>query len=99
MPVHSFVNMHPLAYQCNLILGASTSDPFLTLSRERLTGGEPTAFATFLNTFALGVGSLEVIQLTIARSSDAMLSNRLVQGVESIQLVLTLAGSICGLWL
>jgi len=28
-----------------------------------------------------------------------MFSNRRVQGVESVQLVLTLAGSICGVWL
>jgi len=69
--------MHPLAYQCNLVLG----------------------FITFLNTFALGVGSLEIIRFVLDQSNDAMFSNRGVQGVESSQLVLTLAGSICGFWL
>lgn len=69
--------MHPLAYQCNLVLG----------------------FITFLNTFALGVGSLEIIQFVVGQPGDVMLSNLSVLGVESSQLVLALAGSICGLWL
>ncbi|KAF9653175.1 hypothetical protein BDM02DRAFT_3183130 [Thelephora ganbajun] len=69
--------MHPLAYQCNLVLG----------------------FITLLNTFAIGVGSLEITQFVVGQPGDAMFSNRRVQGVESTQLVLTLAGSICGLWL
>lgn len=69
--------MHPLAYQCNLLLG----------------------FITFLNTFAFGVGSLETVQFMVDRSDDLMFPNRSVQGVEYAQLVLTLAGSICGFWL
>jgi len=56
-------------------------------------------FITFLNTLAIGVGSLEIIQFVVEQSKDAMFSDRRVQGVESTQLVLTLAGSICGFWL
>ena len=56
-------------------------------------------FVTFLNTFAIGVGSLEIIQFVVDRSNNPMFSDRRVQGVESAQLILTLAGSICGCWL
>jgi len=69
--------MHPLAYQCNLVLG----------------------FIAFLNTFAIGVGSMEIIQFVVGQPGDATFSGRSVQGVESTQLVLSLAGAICGLWL
>jgi len=54
---------------------------------------------TFLNTFAIGVASLEIIQFVVNQSNDTMFSNRRIQGVESTQLVFTLAGSICGFWL
>jgi len=47
----------------------------------------------------LGIGSLELIQFMVDQPSDDMLSNHRVLGVESAQLILTLAGSICGLWL
>ena len=35
----------------------------------------------------------------VGQPGDAMFSGRSVQGVESAQLVLSLAGAICGLWL
>lgn len=60
---------------------------------------ERIGFIAFLNTFAIGVGSLEIIRFVVDQANDAMFSNRRVQGVESAQLVLTLAGSICGIWL
>lgn len=56
-------------------------------------------FVTFLDTFALGAGSLEIIQFMVGQPSDAMFSSRRIQGVESTQLILTLAGSVCGFWL
>jgi len=56
-------------------------------------------FIAFLNAFALGVGSFEIIQFLVDQPSDPMFSNRRVQGVESVQVVITLAGSICALWL
>ena len=72
---------------------------FFRPCKQRLTVGERIGFVTFLNTFAVGIGSLEIIQFAVDRSNDAMFSNSRVQGVESTQLVLTLAGSICGFWL
>lgn len=99
VPFRSFVNMHPLAYQCNLVLGMSLSGTSVHQPQERLTPGGRIGFITFLNTFAIGVGSLEIIQFVVDRSSDATFSNRSAQGVESTQLVLTLAGSVCGFWL
>lgn len=54
---------------------------------------------TFLNAFAFGVGSLEIVQFLADQPGDPMFSNRRVQGVESAQLIITLAGSICGFWL
>jgi len=56
-------------------------------------------FVTFLNTFAIGAGSLEIIQFVVGEPGDSMFSDRRIQGVESTQLVLSLAGSICGFWL
>lgn len=56
-------------------------------------------FVTFLNTFAIGAGSLEIVRFAVDQASDAMFSDPRVQGVEAVQLVLTLAGSICGIWL
>lgn len=55
-------------------------------------------FITFLNTFATGVGSLEIIQFVIGQPG-VMFSGHRIQGVGSTQLVLSLAGSIFGLWL
>lgn len=55
-------------------------------------------FITFLNTFATGVGSLEIIQFVIGQPG-VMFSGHRIQGVDSTQLVLSLAGSIFGLWL
>jgi len=56
-------------------------------------------FITLLNTISIGVGSLEIVQFVVEQSKDATFSDRRVQGVESTQVVLTLAGSICGFWL
>jgi hypothetical protein len=64
-----------------------------------LIEGEPTGLITFLNTFAVGAGSLEIARFMVDQSDDMMFSNRRVQGVESTQLVLSLAASICGFWL
>lgn len=91
--------MHPLAYQCNLVLGTSHSVLAPASHQEKLITGKRAGLITFLNTFALGIGSLEMIQFMVNQPSDAMFSNHRVQGVESAQLILTLAGSICGLWL
>ena len=92
--------MHPLAYQCNLVLGTSLpGTPPATSLKKGLIAGEPTGFVTFLNTLALGVGSLEILRFLVDQPDNVMFSNRRVQGVESAQLVFTLAGSICGLWL
>ena len=56
-------------------------------------------FIAFLNASAIGVGSFEIIQFVVGRPGDATFSGRRVQGVESTQLVLSLAGAVCGLWL
>lgn len=64
-----------------------------------LTDRVRVGFIAFLNTFAVGVGSLEIIQFVVGQPGDVMFSGRRVQGVESTQLVLSLAGAICGFWL
>jgi hypothetical protein len=56
-------------------------------------------FVTLLNTMSIGVGSSEIIQFVVGQSDDVMFSDRRVQGVESTQLVLSLAAAVCGFWL
>jgi len=95
---HSFCKHAPIGVSVQSCSGYVAFRYFPPHTRGETYSGR-IGFITILNTFAIGVGSLEIIQFVVDRSNDPMFSNRRVQGVESAQLVLTLAGSICGCWL